>query len=44
MKMSGGLLQLHEYPTERHPVAITLRRKRGVDDARVSKREALTAL
>ena len=26
---------------ERHPVAIALRRKRGVDDARVSKREVL---
>jgi hypothetical protein len=26
---------------ERHPVAIVLRRQRGVDDARVSKREVL---
>ena len=26
---------------ERHPVAIALRRQRGVDDARVSKREVL---
>jgi hypothetical protein len=26
---------------ERHPVAIALRRTRGVDDARVSKREVL---
>jgi hypothetical protein len=26
---------------ERHPLAIALRRKRGVDDARVSKREVL---
>jgi len=26
---------------ERHPIAIALRRKRGVDDARVSKREVL---
>jgi hypothetical protein len=26
---------------ERHPVAIALRRKRGVDDARVSRREVL---
>ena len=26
---------------ERHPVAIALRRRRGVDDARVSKREVL---
>jgi len=26
---------------DRHPVAIALRRKRGVDDARVSKREVL---
>ena len=26
---------------ERHPVAIALRRHRGVDDARVSKREVL---
>lgn len=26
---------------ERHPVAIALRRKRGVDDARVSKRDVL---
>ena len=26
---------------EKHPVAIALRRKRGVDDARVSKREVL---
>jgi len=26
---------------ERHPVAIALRRKRDVDDARVSKREVL---
>jgi hypothetical protein len=28
---------------ERHPVAIALRRQSGVDDARVSKREVLTA-
>ena len=27
--------------TERHPVAIALRRQSGVDDARVSKREVL---
>jgi len=26
---------------ERHPIAIALRRRRGVDDARVSKREVL---
>jgi hypothetical protein len=26
---------------EHHPIAIALRRKRGVDDARVSKREVL---
>jgi hypothetical protein len=26
---------------ERHPIAIALRRERGVDDARVSKREVL---
>ena len=26
---------------ERHPVAIALRRQRGLDDARVSKREVL---
>jgi len=26
---------------EKHPIAIALRRKRGVDDARVSKREVL---
>ena len=26
---------------ERHPIAIALRRQRGVDDARVSKREVL---
>ena len=26
---------------ERHPVAISLRRQRGLDDARVSKREVL---
>jgi len=27
--------------SERHPIAIALRRQRGVDDARVSKREVL---
>jgi len=27
--------------SEKHPIAIALRRKRGVDDARVSKREVL---
>jgi len=26
---------------ERHPIAVALRRRRGVDDARVSKREVL---
>jgi len=26
---------------EKHPIAIALRRKRGVDDVRVSKREVL---
>ena len=31
----------YEKNPERHPVAIALRRKRGVDDVRVSKREVL---
>lgn len=26
---------------ERHPIAVALRKKRGIDDARVSKREVL---
>jgi len=30
-----------EKKPERHPVAIALRRQRGLDDARVSKREVL---
>jgi hypothetical protein len=37
----GDLQEGDEANPEQHPIAIALRRERGVDDARVSKREVL---
>ena len=38
---AGDLDDGDEKDPEQHPIAIALRRQRGIDDARVSKREVL---
>ena len=38
---SGDLDKRDTKDPEQHPIAVALRRQRGVDDARVSKREVL---
>jgi hypothetical protein len=41
MIKSGDLDKRDTVNPDRHPIAIALRRQPGIDDARVSKREAL---